>query len=235
MTSDLHGYPRAAFQRLLDQAAFSPQDELIVLGDVIDRNGDGGVSLLLWMMQQPNIRLILGNHEAMMLSCAFVLDQTMPPPSGGFGDMSFRLLQTWLDNGGEPTLYSLHRLKALDCSRAIALFDYVRKAPLYEIVRISSRSFLLTHAGLGHFSPKKPISAYTADELLWNRPDLNDAYYADIFTVFGHTPTAYYGPEYSGRMILTHTFADIDTGAAMGGAPMLLRLNDMQPFYAGDD
>ena len=59
VTSDLHGYPRAAFQRLLDQAAFSPQDELIVLGDVIDRNGDGGVSLLLWMMQQPNIRLIL--------------------------------------------------------------------------------------------------------------------------------------------------------------------------------
>ena len=31
---------------------------------------------------------------------------------------------------------------------------------------------------------------------------------------------------------IAKTWIDIDTGAAGGGAPMLLRLDDLQPFYA---
>ena len=34
-----------------------------------------------------------------------------------------------------------------------------------------------------------------------------------------------------GKMFRTDTWIDIDTGAAGGGAPMLLRLEDLQPFY----
>ena len=44
----------------------------------------------------------------------------------------------------------------------------------------------------------------------------------------GHTPTQYLSGE-TGRMYVTDTWVDIDTGAA-GGSPMLLRLEDMQPF-----
>ena len=47
VTSDLHGYPLADFLRLLDKARFSDADDLIILGDVIDRNGDGGVEIHL--------------------------------------------------------------------------------------------------------------------------------------------------------------------------------------------
>ena len=74
-TSDIHGYPLDAFRRLLDTAAFSDSDYLYVLGDVIDRNGDGGIEMLLWMMDQPNIEMILGNHEAMLLSCSFLFEE----------------------------------------------------------------------------------------------------------------------------------------------------------------
>ena len=49
VTSDLHGYPLKRFQRLLDEAGFTEDDELYVLGDVIDRHGDGGVETLLWI------------------------------------------------------------------------------------------------------------------------------------------------------------------------------------------
>ena len=45
-TSDLHGYPLDSFLRLLEKAGFSDSDVLYVLGDVIDRNGDGGSELL---------------------------------------------------------------------------------------------------------------------------------------------------------------------------------------------
>ena len=74
VTSDLHGYPLPDFLRLLGKADFSDADELIILGDVIDRNGDGGIAMLRWMLQQVNVRIILGNHEAMLLSCRFLFD-----------------------------------------------------------------------------------------------------------------------------------------------------------------
>lgn len=64
--SDLHGYPVDKFKALLDKANFSDTDTLYILGDVIDRNGDGGVSLLRYIMAQPNFGFILGNHEDML-------------------------------------------------------------------------------------------------------------------------------------------------------------------------
>lgn len=75
VTSDLHGYPLEKYKKLLDNAKFSQDDFLYLLGDVIDRNGDGGVAMLCWLLEQPNVQLILGNHEAMLLSCEFVFDE----------------------------------------------------------------------------------------------------------------------------------------------------------------
>lgn len=72
--SDLHGYPLEKLKKLLKKANFSSDDFLYILGDIIDRNGDGGVGILLWLLEQVNVQLILGNHEAMLLSCDFVFD-----------------------------------------------------------------------------------------------------------------------------------------------------------------
>ena len=46
VTSDLHGYPLNSFLRLLETAGFGDSDCLYVLGDVVDRHGDGGVAAL---------------------------------------------------------------------------------------------------------------------------------------------------------------------------------------------
>ena len=50
--SDLHGYPLEKFKMLLEKAEFSDNDFLYILGDVIDRNGDGGVEMLCWLLKQ---------------------------------------------------------------------------------------------------------------------------------------------------------------------------------------
>lgn len=73
--SDLHGYPLEKLKKLLKKANFSSDDFLYILGDIIDRNGDGGVGILLWLLEQVNVQLILGNHETMLLSCDFVFDE----------------------------------------------------------------------------------------------------------------------------------------------------------------
>ena len=74
VTSDLHGLEITKLKALLKKACFNENDRLFVLGDVIDRQNDGGVAILIWLSEQPNAQLILGNHEAMLLSCDFVFN-----------------------------------------------------------------------------------------------------------------------------------------------------------------
>ena len=93
------------------------------------------------------------------------------------------------------------------------------------------KRYVLVHGGLNGFSPEKGLDEYSADDLLWTRPGPDDRYWDDRLVILGHTPTQYFSCE-KGRMLVTDTWADIDTGAAGGGGPMLLRLDDMYPFYA---
>lgn len=228
-TSDLHGYPLARFEELLKQVHFSDRDYLFVLGDVIDRNGDGGVEMLRWMMVQPNIELILGNHEAMLLACAFLFDEITMASIDGLNEEQLGALSNWLYNGAQPTLDALCALRKEDADALTDILDYLRDAPLYDTVSVGGRDFLLVHSGLENFAPDRPLSDYSADELLWCRPKPNQRYYEDVLTVLGHTPTRYY--DCPGRAFKTDTWIDIDTGAGGGDSPMLLRLNDMHEFY----
>ena len=229
VTSDLHGFPLERFQNLLDRADFSDDDYLFVLGDVIDRNGDGGVGLLKWMMLQPNVELILGNHEAMLLACSFLFDEITPSSIDGLTAERIDVLATWISNGAEPTLKALRALHSKDPDAAKDLIDFLRDCPLYDLVSASDREYLLVHSGLGHFDRKRRMKEYQPDDLLWHRPELGEHYFKNTITILGHTPTDYYGSP--GRAFHTPTWIDIDTGAANGGAPMLLRLDDLREFY----
>lgn len=75
--SDLHGYSIEKLKTLLEKAGFCEDDFLYILGDVIDRNGDGGVGILRWLLPRPNVQLVLGNHEAMLLACEFCLMKSL--------------------------------------------------------------------------------------------------------------------------------------------------------------
>ncbi len=231
VTSDLHGYPLSEFMLLLDKARFSDADDLIVLGDVIDRNGDGGIGMLRWMLQQVNVRMILGNHEAMLLSCRFLFDTITDDSLSRLDETKMQLLSTWMMNGAEPTLMALRYLFHEDEETACEILAYLADAPLYEVIDLPEKRYLLVHSGLGNFSKDKRLSKYTPDELLWMRPDFYDWYFQNTITILGHTPTEYYGTRYSGKMLKTPTWIDIDMGAAYGNPPMLLRLDDERPFY----
>ena len=235
VTSDIHGFPLPDFLRLLDQARFSDTDDLIILGDVIDRNGDGGIAMLRWMLQQANVRLILGNHEAMLLSCRFLFDEISDDSLAQFNQEKMALLSNWMMNGAEPTLRSLRALFHEDAIVAAEILSYLEEAPLYEVIDLPERRYLLTHAGLGNFRQGKRLSEYAPDDLLWYRPRLDESFFQNTITVFGHTPTVYYGQEYAGRMLKMPTWIDIDTGAADGGSPMLLRLDDERAIYYHDE
>ena len=225
--SDLHGYPLRAFTGFLARVGFTEADDLYVLGDAIDRGKDG-VKLLQWMMRQPNVTFLLGNHEAMLLSCRFLFEEVNGDTISSLTEKQFGLLRTWNENDAEPTLKAL---RGLQRAEQADLLDYLDDAPLYETVSAGGRDFLLTHSGLKNFDPRRRISSYKPEELLWNRPRLTDTYFDDVITVFGHTPTVVYGEAYNGKMLRTRTWIDIDTGAGYGFRPALLRLDDLETFY----
>lgn len=231
-TSDLHGYPLEKFIGLLRRAGFGDNDFLFILGDVVDRNGDGGIAMLQWIMMQPNVELLLGNHESMLLSCAFLFDEITDDSLDRLTPEKLNTLAAWLANGAEPTLASLRKLNRQNSEAVSDILDFLRDAPMYDAVSLDSGDFILTHAGLGNFHPDKALSEYTERELLWHRPRRDERYFDDAFTVFGHTPTVFYEDIRPMRACRTDTWIDIDVGAASGEPPMILRLDDMQAFYA---
>ena len=230
-TSDLHGYPLQSFLDLLGKAGLGPSDHLYVIGDVIDRNGDGGVAALRWMMRQSNVTLIRGNHEAMMLDCEFLFaSDTELLSVKDLNPTQERNLLVWHRNGCMVTIESLIKLKESDPEEMHALLSYVRSAPVYTEVSLPMKRFLLVHGGLSSFSPEKGLDEYSPKDLVWTRPDVDERYWDDRLVILGHTPTQYYGEK--GKAFVTPTWIDIDTGAAGGGSPMLLRLDDLAEYYA---
>ena len=225
--SDLHGYPLEEFQCLLDKAGFTDDDFCFVLGDVIDRGADG-IKILNWLMCQPNFELILGNHESMLLACDFLFNTVTEDAIYNLTGTKLHMYSSWIANGGQPTVDALSVLRN---DERDYLLEYLQDAPLYDTVTVGGRDFILTHSGLGAFDVNKKLTEYSDSDLLWTRPDINTTYFNDVITVFGHTPTVYYGDEYKGRAIVTDTWVNIDAGAACGFKPMLLRLDDMKEFY----
>lgn len=231
VTADLHGCSVQSIQQLLDQVEFCDNDFLFVLGDIIDR-GEHGAELLLWLTEQPNIQLILGNHEALLLACSFLFDEVNDDSLAQLDMKKMNLLENWILNGGGPTIKGLQKLMKKAPELIEGILDYLGDAPIYEEVEIGSDNYVLVHSGLGNFNPLKDLSDYTPEELLMNRPSFDTRYYTDNKTVvFGHTPTYQFGEECRGKAVKTDTWYCIDVGVAEGNRPMLLRLDDGMEFY----
>ncbi len=229
VTADLHGYSHEAFLSLLGSSGFCGDDLLFVLGDVVDR-GEDGVRTLLWIMEQPNVFMILGNHEEMLLASRPLLGEVTDDMVRSISADTLAAFGRWMRNGGGVTARALN---ALTPEMREEITGFLLDLPLYERVNAGGREFLLVHGGLGGFDPGKPIEDYSPDELIWHRPSLDERYFDDVTTVFGHTPTVYYGRDFRGRALFTDTWIDVDTGASGGIPPMLLRLDDLKEFYAG--
>lgn len=225
--SDLHGYSLDKFKAFLNKIGFCEDDFLYIIGDVIDRGKDG-IKILKWLMSMYNAQLFLGNHEQMMLDSSFVFEEITDASIDNLTAAQLTAYSMWVANSGQPTIDALAATRQREIKY---ILEYLQEAPLYETVTANGRDFILTHSGLGNFSPDKKLSDYTSDELLWNRPNIDQKYFDDITVVFGHTPTVHYGEEHKGKILFTDSWIDVDVGAGLGLPPAILRLDDMKTFY----
>jgi serine/threonine protein phosphatase 1 len=156
---DVHGCS-VELGNLLEAAEVTDKDSIISVGDLICKGPDSR-SVMKWAMETPNLRCVLGNHEA-------------------------RLLDRWL-TGQKPVPQSSDAetfLQLGDCYEEA--MNFLKSWPLY----VEGDGFLVVHAGLDPhvFSLRKQSREDLTTIRIPKGMDVPwyDAYKGNELVVFGH-------------------------------------------------
>lgn len=191
--------------------------------------------LIRMLVKNRNVKFLLGNHEHMMLQCRAFLGEITADACKNLDGGDLSALMRWMSNGYESTVDGLRRMQATGRADEIyKMVDFLMDAPLYYELRVGENDYILVHAGLGRFSPERPLDEYTTRELVWERPSIDTEYFEDKTVVFGHTPTFYLTDkkQYAGKVIKKgKSWIAIDTGAGSGYAPALVCLDKGDVIY----
>ena len=228
--ADIHGN-YAAYQNILEQINFKDTDILYVLGDVIDR-GQNSMDILFDMMCRPNVIPIIGNHEYMGLQCLRFLSGEITEES--IAKLDEGIIQgvlEWQNVGGQATIDEFHRLSGEEKEE---ILEYLEEFSAYEEVTVAGKDYVLVHAGLGNFSPKRGLEDYALYELAFSGMNEHEQYYSDKYIVAGHVPTRNFldnpKPDYIYRF---NNCIVIDCGWGYGGQLGCICLNTGEEFYSG--
>jgi len=232
--SDIHGN-RRRFDSIMSQINLQNEDTLYILGDVIDRHPDG-IKILRQIMKMPNAKMLLGNHELMMLNAIYY---PVPEHEAWRKDYLERNLLVWYNNGGDITHNYLKRIRK---SIRTDIFKFLDALPTNYEIDVNGKHFILTHAALACEYPKY-THRYNSerDFCVWHRyktfPTIEGA-----TVIFGHTPTNHYCLDTLLHIWHGNGWIGIDCGCAYpegkdpwsgySGRLGCLRLDDMVEFYS---
>lgn len=174
---DIHGCD-IELKHLIDNLPIKAGDQLVFLGDYIDRGPNSAevVAYLLDLqlaLSSQRITFLKGNHEDMLLAFLGL--------RGQFGNM-------FLVNGGKATLesYGIAADKPSRSDAAAAIpeshLNFYQTLKAFEIID----GYLCVHAGI---NPQKPLADQTTEELFWIRhPFIYNSHPLPYTILFGHTP-----------------------------------------------
>lgn len=183
---DIHGN-RRRFDSVMKQIDLQPKDTLYILGDVIDRYPDG-ISILLELMKMPSVRMLLGNHENMMLNAMAPFNENE--------QYEFRfheeLLNLWYDNGGEGTHRTLLQLPE---ETRQEIFSWLRDLPLNIDIEVGGKKYKLIHAApLDRYYDYHYFYNNKTEFAVWHRWMPQDPDSRGCILILGHSPTRMFQP-----------------------------------------
>ena len=226
--SDIHGQYEL-YLKMLKAIEFSDDDELYILGDVVDR-GEHPAKILYDMSMRHNVFPIMGNHEHMAIYmlkklCVEITEENC---ENHFSARDLEIMGLWDINGGKTTIKDFSSFSADDREY---LLDYLSDFAPYEEICVGDKAFVLVHGGLPDFSPERPLESYNSAAMLYERTDYGKRYYKDKYLVTGHVPTCNIDPAYDGKIYMANGHIAIDCGAGHGKALGCIRLDDFKEFY----
>ena len=214
--SDIHG-ELDRWRKMLWLIRFSDKDILYVLGDAIDRKPHG-VEVLQDIMGRPNVHMILGNHEQMMLDSFW-------------SNNTYDARRLWKNNGGGSTYKAM--VYKLPTEERLRILRFVQELPEYLDIEVNGRKFHLVHGYIGD----------NRHDRIWGRPEQlpEEPPVPGKTVIIGHTPT-YYMRQYTDgfdenaplEIFYAPGLIDLDCGCGNNTNQRrlaCLRLDDMQEFY----
>lgn len=225
--SDLHGCYEKYLQ-MLEKIAFSSNDSLYILGDVVDR-GDDGIKILQDMMKRRNVIPIMGNHERMALNILQKIYNELEYEGKTTATISSsKECKIWFAHGGYPTYHAFSLLRP---KQQRDLLEYVESFYLeYDIV-VDGKQFYLAHSALKTPLNKKMSEIIPIDKYIWERMDYSKQYFQDKCFVSGHSPTFFIDEKCKGRIYKNHNHVAIDCGVVYGEKLGCICLNNMNEYY----
>jgi serine/threonine protein phosphatase 1 len=222
---DIHGECEL-LQELVAALPLGREDELVFLGDYVDRGPDpkGVVDFLLGLANERRCTFLMGNHESMFLD---FLGWEHPAYFGG---------DAFLANGGDRTLASYGYFDAeRELPEGFRLPDAHEAFYQKLVLHHRHERWVFVHAGIGRAQlrasdPARALADASPADLLWDRSCIEQPHELVLgdepcTVIFGHTPS-------SDLRVRWHRpyGIGIDTGAVYGGPLTAIRLPDEKIF-----
>lgn len=192
-------------------------------------------------MEMPNVKMLLGNHEEMMLrALGSPYDKKELLDDETIG----KALRLWYRNGGYTTHECWKRIKK---GHQKEILDFLHSLPLNIDVTVNSKNYKLVHGA--------PVEMY-GDEYrehyrdamrfsISKRLNISDELPGEYMVIFGHTPTLDYSDACPMRIVHSKDRIAIDCGSGFPEEPDFenlhlygrlgcLRLDDMKEFYSDE-
>ncbi len=227
--SDIHGNEQR-FLSVMRQIRLRPEDTLYILGDVVDRFPDG-IRILTKIMKMPNAKMLLGNHEDMMLTAIEGDPQFCQTGTLRKCPTENRAFRHWYRNGGEVTLNALRHIRK---DRRLEICARLHSLPLNIDVEAGGRKYRLVHAS--------PVEAYDPPSsrfenlrkfAVWERWQPGSWVPDGCTMIFGHTPTCHFQNAEPWEIWRGENAVGIDCGCGYReGRLACLRLDDGAVYYS---
>ena len=214
VVGDIHGCLGKLEEMMKRLAPMSGRDQLIFLGDYIDRgeNSRGVIEYLLGLREKhPDTIFLMGNHEKMFIDFLGGVEQALFIHNGGGST-----IRSYMGSMENPRLVMHRGLDTLVLEQMVPAGHraFLRDLRLYY----ETPDFIMVHAGLRN---GVPLEKQTADDLVWIREEF--IYSEQDFgkrVIFGHTPFV--------RPLVLPNKIGIDTGAVYGNALTCVIIPDLE-------
>lgn len=213
--SDIHG-ELDLFDRLLEKANYNnEQDQLILLGDYIDRgaNSKGVIERVIELKENCAI-VLKGNHDDLLVK--------------SFNNQS-GAIEHWERAGGLTTLKSYDSdIESMNIPDDI---DFNKHAIFLENLDYyyELEEYIFVHAGI---QPDLKLSDNDTHTFLWIRELFYEIYHGDKTVVFGHTPVSVIrGNKNHDIYFGENNVIGIDGAATYGGQLNCLELPSKKSYH----
>lgn len=186
---DVHGH-YDGLMNLLEEVAPASSDQVYFLGDLIDRGPKSAE--VVKFVRNSQYPCLLGNHEVMLMRAVYE------------GELDRRILQFWIQAGGDATIASYGEAGILKSD-----IDWISTLPTY----LDLEDIWLVHAGV---DPYMPLHQQSEQQFCWMREKFFSSafpYFENKLIITGHTITFTLPGVSPGELAAGVGWLDIETGA----------------------